>query len=76
MSKKIGTISGLEWALEQLTEKPIQPDEFTAKMLFEGQTNRTIAGCRSLLQRQSESGLLTSRKILINGAYERVYKKA
>lgn len=69
-------VSGLEWALEQLAEKPKQPDEFTAKECHAAQSERSLAGIRSLLDRMRDNGVLSCRKILVNGKHENVYRKA
>ena len=75
-------VSGLEWALASIADadKPIQPDEFTALQVFEahqasGGTN-TIAGIRSILDRERTNGKVTVRKHRVNGTICNIYKRA
>ena len=73
-------VSGLQWALENIAPNTIQPDEFTAAMLWEAQpkeSRRTYDSIRHFLDRRVQSGELTMRKVLNkNGKYENAYRKA
>ena len=69
-------LSGLKWALEQTAEKPLQPDEFTGQQFHAAREGNTLRSSQSLLGRMIGDGLLTSRKITLNGKIQNAYKKA
>ena len=76
MSKKIGTMSGLQWALATVTETgTIGPDEFTAKQL-QVSAGKTNDSARHWLNRAVDRGELTSRRGMINGHTVTIYKRA
>ena len=69
-------LSGLEWALEQTAELPLQPDEFTTDQFRIASNGITDDSARATLKRMIANGQLTARKIKINGARTNAYKKA
>lgn len=80
MAKKLGSMSSLQAALEdinQLNEKP-DPDEFTARDLHKASKDngatQTLAAIRNYLFRGEESGRYTMRKLCIDGKWVRFYR--
>lgn len=75
MAKSIPKVSGMDWVIDQLSQKAIEPDEFTVEMIIE-KTKGTRSSTRHRLQRMCESGQITSRKVLLNGQFANIYKQA
>ena len=80
MAKKIGNLSSLQFALQQIVDEPQKPDEFSAEeFLIEGQkTDRTltITIVRNRLIQMFRNGLLAKRQIRRNGKMINLYRKA
>ena len=82
MSKKIGTISGLQWALASIAanDQPPGPDEFTLAQVYEAHHaaggTRTIDGVRGVIDRDRRIGKFTSRKGRVDGKPVTIYKRA
>ena len=74
MAKSIPKVSGMDWIVEQFSQDPIEPDEFTAEMIMK-KTNSTRSTVRHRLKRMCESGELTYRKVLLNGTKVNAYKR-
>jgi predicted transcriptional regulator len=74
MAKSIPKVSGMDWIVNQFSQDTIEHDEFTTEMIME-KTNSTRSIIRHRLKRMCESGELTKRKILLNGANVNVYKR-
>jgi len=68
-------LTGLEWAINQMIEEPKKPDEFTAEE-FAIAANIRIATARNKLDHSFNSGILTKRKILVNGRMLNLFSKA
>lgn len=81
MSKKIGTITGLQWALASIAtnDQPPGPDEFTLAQVYEAHYaaggTRTIDGVRGVIDRERRIGKLTSRKGRVDGKSVTIYKR-
>jgi Trm5-related predicted tRNA methylase len=75
MAKSIPKVSGMDWIVEQLNQKEIEPDEFTIEMVME-KAKTTRESTRHRLKRMCERGELTKRKITLNGVIVNVYKRA
>lgn len=73
--KTIGKISSLQWALDQIGEKPRDPDEFTALDIKAKSPGKSIGTIREHLRKLAKEGLLQSRKTIIDGRASRLYKK-
>lgn len=74
MAKRIEIKGGLEWALENLAEQPIQPGEFSAgDFSRKAGTKRTATA--NLLGAAEQRGELKSRIVTLNGRRVRVYRK-
>ena len=82
MSKKIGTMTGLQWALASVAEKdaPPGPDEFTTVQVYEAhKANGGVCnynGIRNILDRDKRAGKITARKGRVNGTICNIYKRA
>jgi hypothetical protein len=77
MAKRIEQKGGLEWFLEKTTQEPIRPDEFTVRQAFErAGAGSTVAQMRCKLARMEHSKEITSRKVLMDGKWINVYRKA
>ena len=74
MAKSIPKVSGMDWVVDQLSQKTVEPDEFIMEMIME-KTGGTRSSVRQRLGRMRENGELTSRKVLLNGTYVNVYKR-
>jgi hypothetical protein len=74
MAKSIPKVSGMDWVVEQLNQKEMEPDEFTLEMVME-KTKGSRSSIRHHLVKMCESGELTSRKILLNRNFTNVYKQ-
>ena len=74
MAKSIPKVSGMDWIVNQFSQDPIAPDEFTTEMVME-KTNSTRSTVRHRLRRMCESGELTYRKVLLNGTNANAYKR-
>jgi len=82
--KKIGTktdvLSALDELIAKTLEKPQQPDEFTLQQYMDkyeaaGQKlNERTARCR--LRKMEQDGVITLRKINVNGYLTNIYKIA
>ncbi len=75
MAKSIPKVNGMDWIVEKLTQVQMEPDEFTINMVAE-KTGKTKASARHKLLRMAEAGELTSRKILQDGQWINIYRKA
>lgn len=80
MAKKIGNLSSLQFALQQIVDEPQKPDEFSAEeFLIEGMKadrTLTITIVRNRLTQMFRNGLLTKRQIRRNGKMINLYRKA
>jgi hypothetical protein len=80
MAKKIGNLSSLQFALQQIVDEPQKPDEFSAEeFLIEGMKSDrtlTITIVRNRLTQMFRNGLLTKRQIRRNGKMINLYRKA
>jgi CTP-dependent riboflavin kinase len=75
MAKSIPKVSGMDWIVEKLNQVQMESDEFTINMVAE-KTGKTRASARHKLIRMAEAGELTSRKILQDGQWINIYRKA
>jgi response regulator of citrate/malate metabolism len=75
MAKIIPKVSGMDWIVEKFTQVQMEPDEFTADIIAK-KTKTTKSSVRHRLQRMKAEGELTSRKILQNGQWINIYRKA
>jgi response regulator of citrate/malate metabolism len=75
MAKSIPKVSGMDWIVEKFTQVQMEPDEFTANMVAQ-KTKTTRSSARHRLIRMAEAGELTSRKILQDGQWINIYRKA
>jgi response regulator of citrate/malate metabolism len=75
MAKSIPKVSGMDWIVEKFTQVQMEPDEFTANMVAQ-KTKTTRASARHRLKRMTDEGELTSRKILQDGQWINIYRKA
>jgi len=75
MAKSIPKVSGMDWIVEKFTQVQMEPDEFTPDMIVK-KTKKTKSSVRHRLQRMTAEGELTSRKILHNGQWINIYRKA
>jgi CTP-dependent riboflavin kinase len=75
MAKSIPKVSGMDWIVEKLTQVQMEPDEFTANMVAQ-KTGKTRESARHRLKRMMDEGELTSRKILQDGQWINIYRKA
>jgi response regulator of citrate/malate metabolism len=75
MAKSIPKVSGMDWIVEKLTQVQMEPDEFTANMVAQ-KTKTTRESARHRLKRMMDEGELTSRKILQDGKWINIYRKA
>ena len=75
-------LTGLDWALAESAEKtsPIQPDEWTTRQVFDALRGQPGAPSIDSLQKQHkrlvDMGKATSRKVLRDGHYESVFRRA
>jgi hypothetical protein len=74
-SKTKKALTGLEWAIAQTVQEPKQADEFTAEE-FALASNLEIGQARNRLDRMTDRGELSKRKILLNGKHKNLFKKA
>jgi response regulator of citrate/malate metabolism len=74
MAKSIPKVSGMDWVVDQLSQRAMEPDEFTAEIVME-KIKASRSSVRHRLRRMCESGELTNRKILLNGTLVNVYKR-
>jgi response regulator of citrate/malate metabolism len=75
MAKSIPKVSGMDWVVERLSQRELEPDEFTAEMIME-KTKASRSSTRHRLKRMCEIGELTKRKILLDRQHVNVYKRA
>jgi len=75
MAKSIPKVSGMDWIVEKFTQVQMEPDEFTADMVAQ-KTKTTKSSARHRLKRMMDEGELTSRKILQDGQWINIYRKA
>jgi len=75
MAKSIPKVSGMDWIVERFSQKKIEPDEFTIEMVM-AKTKASRSSTRHRLQRMCESGELTNRRLLMNGVFVNVYRRA
>lgn len=80
MAKKIGKMSGLQFALSQILEEPQQADEFSAEDAFlearQKDPKITLPSVRNKIIRMERDGLLTKRQIRRNGTIINLYSQA
>jgi hypothetical protein len=74
MAKSIPKVSGMDWIVEQLSQRAIEPDEFTAEMVAD-KSEKSVASVRCKLQRMFDNGKVTRRKILVDGHHVNAYKR-
>lgn len=67
-------ISSLEWAITRSNYNPRSSDEFTAKE-FAANTNISTRMGLQILTTMVENGLLSSRKLAVNGRSTNLFKK-
>jgi response regulator of citrate/malate metabolism len=73
--KTAAALTGLDWALAEIVEKPQQKDEFTCNEFADGAgIGRNQAHNR--LQRLTQSGKLTARMITVEGKRMNLYRRA
>jgi hypothetical protein len=70
--KKIGNLDKLMSDIGALISPTIREDEFTL-VDFRDKFKINERTARNLLQSQVESGILKSRKVLVNGKYRNAY---
>ncbi len=77
--KTAAALTGLDWALNALTEKTQQPDEFTTREFFEASqksdASLTLEVVRNKLARMVRCGQLVTRKICISGKRSNLYRR-
>lgn len=73
--KTTAALTGLNWALSELIEKPQQPDEFRGDEFADG-AGITMAQAYHRLKRLVHSGKLTSRLITVEGKRMNLYRRA
>ena len=80
MAKKLGNLSSLQFALQQIVDEPQNDDEFSAdEALVEAKKNDpnlTLSKIRQRLIRMEEAGLLIKRIVRRNGTTINLYRKA
>ena len=81
LSKKTAAaLSGLDWAINELIEKPQQPDEFTAREFFQtaqkADARLTLKTVRNKLSQWVSQGDLVTRKINVSGKRTNLYRRA
>jgi len=80
MAKKLGNLSSLQFALQEIIDQPQQADEFSVDdFLAEAKATdpgMTIVIARNRLQHMSERGLLKKRLVRRNGSMINLFRKA
>lgn len=73
--KTTAALTGLDWALAEIVEKPQQPDEFRGDEFADG-AGITMAQAYHRLKRLAGSGKLTTRMITVEGKRMNLYRRA
>ena len=73
--KTSAALTGLDWALAEIVEKPQQPDEFRCDEFANG-AGITMTQAHHRLRRMVHSSKLTSRLITFNGKRMNLYRRA
>ena len=68
-------LTGLEWAIAQTIDEPQQADEFTAEE-YARVGKFDITQSRNRLERMAGKGQLSKRKVLIDGRWTNLFRKA
>ena len=80
MAKKIGKMSGLQFALSQILDEPQREDEFSAEDAYlearQSNPKITLSTIRQRLTRMEQSGSLTKRTIRHNGTTINLFSRA
>lgn len=80
INKKTATaITGIDWALAELIQKPQQPDEFSAQEFFQASKKNddtlTLEIIRNKLARMVRQGQLVTRKAALAGRQANLYRR-
>jgi hypothetical protein len=73
--KTSAALTGLDWALAEIVEKPQQPDEFRCDEFADG-AGLTMTQSYHRLKRLACSGKLTTRMITVEGKRMNLYRRA
>lgn len=77
--KTSNALTGLDWALSELSEKPQQKDEFTVNEFMEATSKnsscKTRESVHSRLKRMMQRGEVSCRKITIDGKRTNLYRR-
>lgn len=81
MAKKIEGNKAMDWILEQLKVHELAADEFTIAMVHEqmsknGAQSPGKDALKNKFLRMEQTGVMTSRKMLINGRWVSVFRPA
>ena len=80
MAKKIGKMSGLQFALSQILDEPQREDEFSAEEAYlearQKNPKITLSTIRQRLTRMEQGGSLTKRTIRHNGTTINLFSRA
>jgi hypothetical protein len=73
--KTAAALTGLDWALAEIVEKPQQKDEFRCDEFADG-AGITMTQAYHRLKRLAGTGKLTSRMITVEGKRMNLYRRA